>query len=128
MHIDQQPLYLERAADASTGAGTKCRAAAIRRAGSRAPWPDDTGRQCRRFTDRRCAGRAARVRDAVMQDQLLAEGEAAVPAEVVRELQVAGLKGRLKYDRSIGQPVATHSAHSRESGNPGAIFLRWCNF
>jgi hypothetical protein len=28
-----------------------------------------------------------------MQDQLLAESEAAVPAEMVREFQVAGLRG-----------------------------------
>jgi hypothetical protein len=31
------------------------------------------------------------VRDPVMQDQLLAESKAAVPAEMVREFQVAGL-------------------------------------
>src|SRR5262249_8842647 len=32
MHIDQQPLYLERTAACSACAGTKCRTAAVRRA------------------------------------------------------------------------------------------------
>ena len=40
---------------------------------------------------RQIALRTAGVRDPVMQDQLLAESKAAVPAEMVREFQVAGL-------------------------------------
>ena len=91
MYVNQQPLYAERTAGAPAGAGAKCRAAAVaRRAGSRAARPDDTGGECRRGR-RRSAGRTAGVRDPVMQDQLLAESKAAVPAEMVREFQVAGL-------------------------------------
>src|SRR5690349_2105128 len=94
MYIDQQPLFVDRATASPAGTGRKCRAAAIaRRPGSsRAAWSDDAGGECRGFADRRCrAGRAARMREPVVQDQLLAEGEAAVPAEMVREFQVAGL-------------------------------------
>ena len=93
MYIDQQPLYVERAADtpAGAGAGPKCRAAAIARRTSRTPRSDDTSGDSRCVARRRCAGRTAGVRDPVMQDQLLVEGKAAVPAEMVREFQVAGL-------------------------------------
>lgn len=105
MHIDQQPLFVERAAAAGAGAGPKCRAAAIaRRTTSWTPRSDDTSGDSRRVARRRCAGRTAGVRDPVMQDQLLVEGEAAVPAEMVREFQVAGLTGT---DGDASAPNAT---------------------
>ena len=96
LHIDQQPLHVERTAATAAPAGGRRRGAAAvsRRAADRAPRPDDTGGERGCFADRRCcAGRVARMREPVVQDQLLAESEAAVPAEMVREFQVAGLRG-----------------------------------
>ena len=46
-----------------------------------------------------------------MQDQLLAESEAAVPAEMVREFQVAGLSGGDIAQRLQHSPLIP--AHSR---------------
>jgi hypothetical protein len=45
-----------------------------------------------------------------MQDQLLAESEAAVPAEMVREFQVAGL-----IDQAIGRNIHRSFPRKRES-------------
>jgi hypothetical protein len=114
LHVDQQPLHVERAAAAPAGAGTKCRAAAIvgRSGSGRAAWPDDAGGERGCFADRRCrARRAARVHKPVLQDQLLAESEAAVPAEMVREFQVAGLRTGLSGNRPQQTPLIPARQH-----------------
>src|SRR5512139_4227808 len=55
--------------------------------------PNVSGGQRRRATRRGAHRRADGLRDRVLQDQLLAESEAAIPAEMVRAVQGAAVSG-----------------------------------
>jgi len=63
------------------------------------------------------------VRDPVMQDQLLAESEAAVPAKMVRELQVAGLTGLNGQPLDSSWPGLTRPSMMRCSGRNSTAVL-----